>query len=146
LVSASEDDDDDEDFNVDALSTALRGVDTSAKLSGGGVNVDALAKALQAGPLRQQSQQLVAAKEEETGLPERMQNLRSTLKATLIDLDNEEEDNEEQTDLAGTMLRDHESVKAGDRVWILSESPDWTYVSGEGGELYVPSDAVQKDQ
>ncbi len=144
-VSASEEEEDDDDFNVDALSTALRGVDTSAQRLGGGVNLDALAKALQAGPVvRQQSQHLVQPKEEEEENPERLQNLRSTLKATLIDLDAEED--EEEADLAGTMLRDHERLKAGERVWILSESPDWIYVSGAGGEMYVPSDAVQKDQ
>ncbi len=139
-LEEQDDDDVDDGFDVDALSVALRGVDKAPSV--GGVDVEALSRALKAGAVAAKQQQQVDEEAEEES--KKMDSLRNTLQGLDLGGDADEE-NDEQTDLAGTMLVDHEALKAGDRVWILSEAPDWTYVSGDKGELYVPSHTVQKD-
>lgn len=54
-------------------------------------------------------------------------------------------EDEEKDAVAGTMTRNYEHHVAGDRVWILHESPDFLYVSGPRGEGYVPTDHVERD-
>ena len=156
-----------DDFNVDALSAALRDMNGGAEESqvggegdfdAGGFDVDALTRALKGAGVDDYT--AVAQENAETFEVEAPSELRGLagLKSTLAELDlggdndeyydyaSESATGESDADVVGLMMESYTSdsgitVPAGSRVWVLSttEDGDWTWISGEAGELYVPS-------